>query len=429
MLTFRVNTPNQLGQYVRSFNKLVKFSFWFGAGASVGAGVPSAKDLTTQVLDRFGYLMDKSAVADGVSPFSDAFCKLVPLGRKLFIHEAMGMTRGINPAHRIAARLNAEGWINLLLTSNFDDLLLRAARETGDENPWVVDLRNDMDTEAEAMRPGSLVYLNGVANSYRICGKSQAPEALIRSQRKAFLRAATNSVVIVLGVSGDHDPLFEFFTENLDYPHGLFWVTHSETPPDHITKKILSIKNAGFFGGHDADEFMKDLASGLGLGAEAPAAAARAPAEMPFEPTTKVILMPEPEVPETHPPEKKNKKQAAEVEEEAPVKKFDEEEAIKYAHEALVIGGSETLLALGHDALKFDADRACGPISEALLDWGRQMFDEGRIALAHEAFSLVTELVPESADGYIEMQKVAEKKGDASLAARLALKIYALGHK
>ena len=113
----------------------------------------------------------------------------------------------------------------------------------------------------------------------------------------------------------------------------------------------------------------------------------------------------------------------------SPPEEIDEEQVVNKAHEALVVGGSDELLALARQVLRSGAERTYSAVAEALLDWGTEILNENKLDMANAAFEAVTNLEPKNPDGYVGMANVAEKKGDRQLASQLTQKAFALGHK
>jgi hypothetical protein len=95
-------------------------------------------------------------------------------------------------------------------------------------------------------------------------------------------------------------------------------------------------------------------------------------------------------------------------------------EIIDKAHEALVIGGSEELIALAQSALDQGAPKAFPALTEALLDWGDEQFSEGFFSKARQAAEKARLLSPEDPVVYARLRDIAMKMGDEDYAAEMA---------
>ncbi|MCC6156948.1 MAG: hypothetical protein IT350_02770 [Deltaproteobacteria bacterium] len=265
MTQFRAATPGAIAKYLLAHRQRVKLSFWLGAGASTSSGIPGADDLAAAIHARFPYLPDEPDNRVD-SPYAQAFNRLRPFSQRTFLNEVNDGARTINWTHLLLTQLVNTGWVNLILTSNFDTLPVRSAHFLHDAKPRFVDLARDVKSSAEGLEPGTVVYLNGMADNH-----APASEESLKRHDAVILqmlyRAALDSVVIVLGYSGRRDPLFDRFARMPEAGNGLFWVTRDPEPDAHVQEEILGTgRYADFLGKTDADRFMAELVlAGMGL--------------------------------------------------------------------------------------------------------------------------------------------------------------------
>lgn len=265
MTQFRAATPGAIAKYLLAHRQRVKLSFWLGAGASTSSGIPGADDLAAAIPARFPYLPE---VPDNRvdSPYAQAFNRLRPFSQRTFLNEVNDGARTINWTHLLLTQLVKTGWVNLILSSNFDTLPVRSAHFLHDTKPRFVDLARDVKSSAEGLEPGTVVYLNGMADNH-----APASEASLARHDAVILqmlyRAALDSVVIVLGYSGRRDPLFDRLARMPEAGNGLFWITRDPEPDAHVRDEILGTgRYADFLGKTDADRFMAELVlAGMGL--------------------------------------------------------------------------------------------------------------------------------------------------------------------
>lgn len=261
MTQFRASTPAQIGQYLKSYGKKVKATFWLGAGASVSAGIPDAESMATQILDQLTYLpRDGWSENSEISRYAHLMANLSPVTRRMILKGFLDKVSGINQTHAFLSKMIQDGWVNLVLSANFDNLLPRGLRLLGVDNPWIVDVHREGETVSDALYNGAIVYLNGTADNHRTFSTSEEGLRARGSIRQAIFRAVQDSVVIVLGYSGRRDPLLEILAEVPHFAHGLFWVTTDAEPAQHVRDNILGAERyTEFFGSYDADRFMREL--------------------------------------------------------------------------------------------------------------------------------------------------------------------------
>ncbi|MCL4233756.1 MAG: hypothetical protein KJ042_04470 [Deltaproteobacteria bacterium] len=265
MTQFRAATPGAIAKYLLAHRQRVKLSFWLGAGASTSSGIAGADDLAAAIHARFPYLPDEPDNRVD-SPYAQAFNRLRPFSQRTFLNEVNDGARTINWTHLLLTQLVKTGWVNLILTSNFDTLPVRSAHFLHDLKPRFVDLARDVKSSAEGLEPGTVVYLNGMADNHAPASEENLArhDAVILQM---LYRAALDSVVIVLGYSGRRDPLFDRLSRMPEAGNGLFWVTRDPEPDAHVKDEILGTgRYADFLGKTDADRFMAELVlAGMGL--------------------------------------------------------------------------------------------------------------------------------------------------------------------
>lgn len=265
MTQFRAATPGAIAKYLLAHRQRVKLSFWLGAGASTSSGIAGADDLAAAIHARFPYLPEEPDNRVD-SPYAQAFNRLRPFSQRTFLNETNDGARTINWTHLLLTQLVKTGWVNLILTSNFDTLPVRSAHYLHDMKPRFVDLARDVKSSAEGLEPGTVVYLNGMADNHAPASE----ESLTRHDAvilQMLYRAALDSVVIVLGYSGRRDPLFDRLARMPEAGNGLFWITRDPEPDAHVRDEILGTgRYADFLGRTDADRFMAELVlAGMGL--------------------------------------------------------------------------------------------------------------------------------------------------------------------
>jgi hypothetical protein len=165
-----------------------------------------------------------------------------------------------NPTHLCIAQLIRDGFVQRVLTTNFDDLLPRACAQLA-VRAFVHDFSTVEQYDPSLAREPAIFYLHG-----RDGGMVQHhTDDAMRRHSDQLARVIGDCVVgrpfIVVGYSGQSDPVFDSLASVSRYTYGLYWVTYRRQPPDlHVAKGLLRPdKYAYFVPASDADEFFQDL--------------------------------------------------------------------------------------------------------------------------------------------------------------------------
>lgn len=288
-------------EFLRIFPLRGSSIMWLlGAGASAGAGVPTAGDLIWEFKRRLYCSHERvplSACADLLDPvvrerlqgFFESRPGYPPRGapdeyaayfesaypderdRRRFIDEAV---RGAKPSygHLVLAALLKMGKAEVVWTPNFDTLIEDAAstlyRTTGVLT--VADLDRGR-IAAEAMVEERFPLLGKIHGDFRSARLKNTAEELLRQDaaiRSALVEACRRRGLAVVGYSGRDDSVLDALVDGLaagaGFPGGLFWFRRpgSEVPPRVrclVTgARELGIK-AGFVEADTFDEAMGDI--------------------------------------------------------------------------------------------------------------------------------------------------------------------------
>lgn len=86
-----------------------------------------------------------------------------------------------------------------------------------------------------------------------------------RYVKPVFEDAHKGRIWIVVGYSGENDPVFDLLADVRTFEYGLYWVGYGKTPPAHVSKRLLTPgRGTHFLGDWDADDFFVTLAQKLG---------------------------------------------------------------------------------------------------------------------------------------------------------------------
>jgi len=232
-----------------------------GAGASLSAGIPLAKSIVEEIFDKH------PKIVKGCPPeYPEVMKELGPYLRNEILRPHIEEAK-INPAHLYLSRLVKAGYVDRILTTNFDSL---AVQGLALENirPFVYDVPNLREFKPRIVAHPAVIYLHGQFGSFNIL---HSPEET--GEFKSRVRDVLNDTLgirtlIVVGYGGLNDPVFEVLAEYGTFTNGLYWVSHTDKdPPDHVYKDLLEkrSKYAYYVKGQTADNFFMNLVRELGL--------------------------------------------------------------------------------------------------------------------------------------------------------------------
>ena len=171
----------------------------------------------------------------------------------------------VNWAHIAIAQLMKYGHVDRILTTNFDPLVVRACALVG-EFPAVYDLAASQLFHPEKVPGKAVFYLHGQRTGFVLVNTK--PDGGKQAKRLApvFEDAGHERMWIVVGYSGESDPVFTTLSQipRFDYP--LYWIGYKrEDPPPHVKDKLLGPNRHAFYvNSEGADEFFIEIAKQLG---------------------------------------------------------------------------------------------------------------------------------------------------------------------
>jgi tetratricopeptide (TPR) repeat protein len=236
-------------------------SLLVGAGCSVEGGIPTAVRFIELIRARHPRAYDRAAT----KTYPACMAELSPSERHALIAEQVDAAL-INWAHIGIALLMQHGYVDRILTTNFDPLIIRACALIG-EFPAVYDFAASQEFKPDYVPDKAVFYLHGQRTGFRLMNTADEVEALSRSLAPVFEDAGRGRAWVVVGYSGDNDPVFEQLARVQRFDHQLFWVGYRDgEPSEHVRKRLLvSGKYAFFVSGHTADSFFVQLTQQLGI--------------------------------------------------------------------------------------------------------------------------------------------------------------------
>jgi len=128
----------------------------------------------------------------------------------------------INWAHLLLATLVADRYINRILTTNFDPLIIEALALVGEEIR-TYDLNLTGRYDPGILDPGTVIYLHGQSHSLLMANSPEETGRVKKLYPDVIAEAINDSFVVVVGYSGECDPVLESLKDIRTFPRGLWW--------------------------------------------------------------------------------------------------------------------------------------------------------------------------------------------------------------
>ena len=240
-----------------------------GAGFSKTGNIPLAKAICDDIEKRYGHISTiqtlKEAKNDGRfqgNYYAELMRQLLPNQRKELLKRYIDQSN-VNPAHMYLAQLYKQGYIDYILTVNFDDLILRALA-LYDEFPPTYDFaiirKNDIGTCIPDT--GSILYLHGQKHGFRLLNTYEEMGATKEVVPILLREIMGKRPWIFIGYSGN-DPIRDYIDDLGIYEHGLYWLALEKEELNQGVESIVCKDGARLVRIEGADEAMTAIYKGL----------------------------------------------------------------------------------------------------------------------------------------------------------------------
>lgn len=243
-----------------------------GAGCSISGGIPSAAEIVKRYRGQYeddyaraekNYLSDHPEDNNLAGIYPYFMSEIAPADRDGIINELIQREK-INWTHLVIAHLIKNKYFGRVLTVNFDRLALKSAAFLN-IFPSIYDrtaIKLAFEQNVISEQEGAIFYLHGQGQAMPLTHRHEDSERHT-GELSDFLRdSLQRGPVIVVGYSGQSDPVFKLFLRQQSFRHGLYWVSYEEAIHDHI-QELMSIDGATFLSGHDSDRFFISLSQHL----------------------------------------------------------------------------------------------------------------------------------------------------------------------
>ncbi len=237
-----------------------------GAGCSVTADIPSATGFVQRIKNNPNY-QDAYKRAEEPKGYQDVMAALTSGVRHDFIEKYVKDAK-LNWTHLLLGHLVKEEFIGRILTTNFDNLVVRALA-LYNIFPAVYDLAASPDFRPDFIKDPSIFHLHGQAAGFVQCHSRQETGQQAKKIPQVFGDSSVGRPWVIVGYSGDNDPMFENLAEIERFEYGLYWVQREgDKLSEGVKTRLLDHsldKQAYLVTISDADAFFMELHQKLNL--------------------------------------------------------------------------------------------------------------------------------------------------------------------
>lgn len=248
------------------YSKENKPIIFLGAGASASAGIPLVDEIIRDILKLHE---DKPSIKRLTSTQKKDYYELMSAlsaqeRRKLFSDYINSKDVKLNVTHIYLAQLLNEGYVDYILTVNFDDLMLKACALFNFIPPvYDISVLNDFTTTNFLEK--SVTYLHGQHHGQWLLNAGEELSKVTSSVSKLFERICHNRTWIIVGYSGE-DKILDEIAKIGSFENELYWIGFNEAPiTDKVQKELFDKPrmNTYHIKGYDSDSFFLKLHSEL----------------------------------------------------------------------------------------------------------------------------------------------------------------------
>jgi Tfp pilus assembly protein PilF/NAD-dependent SIR2 family protein deacetylase len=241
---------------------------FIGAGCSFSAGIPLANGMVKDIVKEYGSLTKFRDFTES-SDYSDVMDCLDASDRRDIIKKYVNNAE-ISITYIYLANLIAKGYIDYIVTVNFDNLLQKAlALYNIIPAAYDISILKADDIDTLNFEKQSIIYLHGQFNGLWQLNTKEEMERVKKESiaQKIFSKISDRRPWIVIGYSGN-DYIFDQLASMNRFASGLFWITYlDKNPEQNVLKKLLEKDNSGavLVKGFDSDSFFYTLNTDLNL--------------------------------------------------------------------------------------------------------------------------------------------------------------------
>ena len=264
-MSFNVQEVAQLLKQAKENKK--PYVFFTGAGCSVKADVPTATKLIQEICEKFPIQVKNLDPDKDKYNYGKYMSALDKDERRRLLKPHIIDNKKINWAHIALACLIQSGYIERVLTFNFDSILSRACNMLG-LHPSIYDFATANPHLYHLINDPSIVHLHGQGTGFVQLNTGEETEKHT-AKLGEFIAATLNSnPSLFIGYSGNADAFFPLLEEKYSEQHRLIWTGTKKNIDDiesDSVKNFLKKNNnlTHYIGDTYADDFLIQLAKEL----------------------------------------------------------------------------------------------------------------------------------------------------------------------
>ena len=231
-----------------------------GAGVSVKAGIPTAAGFVDRIKADHPRAYDRAPQGKN---YAACMVELTRSEQRDLIAEYVDEAN-INWAHICIAQLMERGYVDRVLTTNFDPLVVKACALVG-IFPAIYDFAASQLFNAADIPDEAVFYLHGQRTGFVLINTEEQFSAHSKALAPVFEEAGLGRVWVVVGYSGENDPVFDHLARVPRFDNGLYWVGYENAgAAQHVREQLLDPdKDAFYVPGYDADGFFISVLQAL----------------------------------------------------------------------------------------------------------------------------------------------------------------------
>ena len=246
---------------------------FLGAGASFTAEIPLAARIIEEITVKFEdkpsvrrYMDELAKKNEGRAEADKVKIDYYELMQRLDADEIKDLFKSyvvnskLNVAHIYLASMINAGYVDYVVTVNFDNLVQRSLA-LYDIFPSVHDLTSIKEKVTDTIESPAVIHVHGQFNGNWQLNKIGELGMVKEMMQNVFAKISQNRSWIVVGYSGD-DPVFETVFSSTKFDKNLYWICYKDQPPSQSVQEKLLNKvelNACRVNGYDADSFFLKL--------------------------------------------------------------------------------------------------------------------------------------------------------------------------
>ena len=239
------------------------FSLLTGAGCSQSAGIPLAAALVKQLNNEDAFKHHLRSLSEVQrKDYGQCMRKLPKNCRKDLLQPYLDAAK-VNWAHIAIASMIRAGYIQRVLTFNFDNVLSRACGLCG-KYPAIYDFVTGVSASTDHLSNPCIIHLHGQGTGLAMLNSDDETqkhaERIVPLLRDTF----NHSPLLTIGYSGKSDKVFDKIVEQFDGREKLHWCGYEEQAESHIKQLLGKHPDLSkYYGEADADLFLIQLAQEL----------------------------------------------------------------------------------------------------------------------------------------------------------------------